>query len=392
MVANAALGPGLSGGDRIFIELARRWSREGYNVTVYVWEEGYDMCKRNNLEDVNYVIWTAQRFKRWGFPILFLARTVKGCLAARKIDSAADVVDVIYSASDFWPDSLPSFVMKNHLANARLISTFYLAALNPFRKVSPYLGKGLLNFSKGLFYYLMQKPIHKAIRKRADMVFVTSEPDRAKFIDQRLTPDRVIAVRGGVDTRLSESLLEPREKQYDAVFVGRLHPQKGVLELVDVWEYVVQKKPDAKLVIVGIGPLENELREKIRHRGLGENIRLLGFKDGLDKIKVFRSSRIVVHPAIYDSGGMAPAEAMAAGLPGVSFDLEALKTYYPKGMLKTSCFDLKAFAENIVKLLEDQELYNRTRADALEWAKEWDWDKRVKDITRQIETVLLGVK
>ena len=43
---------------------------------------------------------------------------------------------------------------------------------------------------------------------------------------------------------------------------------------------------------------------------------------------------MVVHPAIFDSGGMAAAEAMAWGLPGVSFDLPALKTYYPQGMIK----------------------------------------------------------
>jgi glycosyltransferase involved in cell wall biosynthesis len=51
---------------------------------------------------------------------------------------------------------------------------------------------------------------------------------------------------------------------------------------------------------------------------------------------------------------MAAWEAMACGLPGVSFDLPALRTYYPKGMLKTPCYDLKAFAENILKLLNDE--------------------------------------
>jgi glycosyltransferase involved in cell wall biosynthesis len=391
IIANAALGPGLSGGDRIFIELARRWSRD-HKVTIYVWEEGYDMCKRNGLENVNYVIWSASKYKKLGFPVHYFVRTVKGCLAARRLKTVPSNADIIYSASDFWPDSLPSFIMKNCLPDARLISTFYLTAPNPFRKESPYRGKGLLNFLKGLFYYFMQRPIYKAIRKRADMVFVTSEPDREKFVDQRLTPDRVIAVRGGVDTKLSESVLEPIEKQYDAVFVGRFHPQKGLLELVDIWEYVVHKRPEAKLAIIGIGSLENELREKIRQRGLGENIKLLGFKDGLDKIKIFKSSRIVVHPAIYDSGGMAPAEAMAAGLPGVSFDLEALKTYYPKGMLKTPCFDVQAFAKNVLELLEDRSLYEETKRDALDWAKEWGWNKRARDIMRQIEAVLVTEK
>ena len=85
---------------------------------------------------------------------------------------------------------------------------------------------------------------------------------------------------------------------------------------------------------------------------------------------------------------MAACEAMAWGLPGVSFDLEALKTYYPKGMLKTPCFDFKAFAEKIVKLLKDEELYQKTKQDALEWAAEWDWDRRANQVLETMKTLI----
>jgi len=56
---------------------------------------------------------------------------------------------------------------------------------------------------------------------------------------------------------------------------------------------------------------------------------------------------------------MSAAEAMAWGLPGVSFDLEALKTYYPKGMIKTPCFNHDKFAANIINLLSNQSLYQK---------------------------------
>ena len=72
---------------------------------------------------------------------------------------------------------------------------------------------------------------------------------------------------------------------------------------------------------------------------------------------------------------------MAWGLPGVSFDLEALKTYYPKGMLKTSCFDTDEFAENILNLLSNTYQYKEMSLEALQFVhEEWEWNNRAKDI------------
>ena len=211
------------------------------------------------------------------------------------------------------------------------------------------------------------------------MVWVTSEVDRWRFIDgERFTSNKVLGVRGGVDIKTPVSLSDQVTKEYDAVFLGRFHPQKGVLELIDIWRNVCNKKPNAKLAMIGVGELEGSVREKIVAYKLQNNISLLGFKDGLEKLVIFKKSRVVVHPAVYDSGGMAACEAMACRLPGVSFDLPALVTYYPKGMLKTPCYDFVGFAENIVRLLEDNELYEKTAADAFNWAKEWDWDKRAE--------------
>jgi glycosyltransferase involved in cell wall biosynthesis len=64
------------------------------------------------------------------------------------------------------------------------------------------------------------------------------------------------------------------------------------------------------------------------------NIYFMDFADDKMKDTCFRTSRIIVHPSTFDSGGMSCAEGMAYGLPAVGFDLETHKTYYPKGMLK----------------------------------------------------------
>jgi glycosyltransferase involved in cell wall biosynthesis len=386
IIANAAFGRGLSGGDRIFVECAKRWATSGHNLFVYVCEEGYEMCRRNALQNVKYVLWPAAFYKNFGFAFFYSSRTVKGIIAALKMDiSKAAEGTVVYSASDFWPDSLPAWILKMRFPKAKWVASFNLFAPSPFNNESPYRGRRKL---RGLFYYLSQSPSYALIRRYADMVWVTSEPDKWRFVDTRLLPNNVIAVRGGVDVKTPASIPEPAEKRFDVVFIGRFHPQKGVLELIDIWKYVCGRKKDAKLAMIGLGDLEGEVVRKIRSYGLENNIVLLGFKDGVEKLRIFKDSKVVVHPAIYDSGGMAACEAMACGLPGVSFDLPALRTYYPKGMLKTPCFDLEAFAENILKLLNDEKLYEKTAKDALEWAQEWDWDKRAEELLFQIKTII----
>jgi len=384
IIANAAIGTGLSGGDRIFMECAKRWAKAGREVRVYVWEEGYEMCRRNGLENVKYIIWSAMPYKKLGFTILYMVRTIKGTVEALRMrisDTSGGAV--IYSSSDFWPDSLPAWILKMRFRKVKWVAGFYLFVSTPFSRESPYKGKFVL---KGLFYYLSQIPVYYLVRKYADMVFVTNELDRWRFIDnKRLTLDRVIAVRGGVDIKTPALIPETKRKQFDAVFVGRFHPQKGVLELLDIWRYVCEVKKDAKLAVIGVGELESEVRTKIKKYGLENNVVLFGFKDGVEKLKIFKDSKVVVHPAIYDSGGMAACEAMACGLPGVSFDLPALRTYYPKGTLKTPCYDLKQFAENILKLLEDKHLYEKTSKEALEHAMAWDWDKRAEELLETLK-------
>lgn len=125
IIANAAEGSGLSGADRIFIELARRWT--GYenvgSVTVYVCEEGLEMCRRNGLEHVSYVVTRALSYKKLGFSVYYLARTLKGCMKALKIRSSSfsNNRNIVYAASDFWPDYLPAHIINRKLKGSKLI-------------------------------------------------------------------------------------------------------------------------------------------------------------------------------------------------------------------------------------------------------------------------------
>jgi glycosyltransferase involved in cell wall biosynthesis len=161
---------------------------------------------------------------------------------------------------------------------------------------------------------------------------------------------------------------------YDCVFVGRLERMKGVLELIEIWRLVVNQMPRARLEIIGNGLLEDEIRSKIILCELLPNIDLLGFLDGEEKEAVLRKSKVFLHPSIYDSGGMAAAEAMGFGLPVVGFELA--NDYYVRGIVRVPLLNLNEFARAIIKLLTDSTYYSKMSQEAKEYSKEWSWDFR----------------
>lgn len=384
IIANWAQGRAFSGGDRIFIEFARRWKdKPGIAVTLLLSEEGWQFCQKKNLLDVSHVIWSPARWTGCGMPVNFVLRTAYGLWRAATMQ-LPEGETCVYSASDFWPDALPAWLLRLRSRKVLWTAGFYLFAPRPWSAQSPYRGRAAF---KGWFYWLTQGVTFFLVKRFADKIFTIVELDRERFIRAGVAPQRIAIVRGGVDIALSESVPEPPSKTYDAVFIGRFHPQKGGLELVDIWHDVVKAKPRARLCMIGDdGPLKVAIEKRIATLGLDDNIHIEILLGDVGKIRLYKASRVVVHPAVYDVGGMAACEAMVCGLPGVSFDLPGLRTYYPKGMLKASEGDLHGFSECILRLLDDKDLYEQTRREAVELAYSWDWGKRADDLLEALPT------
>lgn len=167
---------------------------------------------------------------------------------------------------------------------------------------------------------------------------------------------------------------------YDVIFLGRIHHQKGVLELMDIWKHM----EGYSLVVVGDGSLKDKCIEKA-----SGNTTFVGDKYGKELDDIIKNCKVSVHPAVYDSGGMALARCMSFGLPGVSFDLDALKTYYPSGVVKVPKFNKELFAKEIIRLLEDKSHYETMSKQALELIEtKWKWEARSKEIWNDMMSCL----
>ncbi len=129
-----------------------------------------------------------------------------------------------------------------------------------------------------------------------------------------------------------------------ALFVGRLSPEKGVLETIEAWS----RLPDVPLLIAGEGPLYGEA-QRLADRS-GSKVQLLGRLDPTAIVPLMKGARFLVFPSRwYEPFGMALLEAAACGVPAIASRIGAIPEIvedYRTGLL----FDPDDFTELVERV------------------------------------------
>ncbi|HEX7309287.1 glycosyltransferase [Lentzea sp.] len=190
-------------------------------------------------------------------------------------------------------------------------------------------------------------------------------------------------VCNGVDTRH----LRPRPKDDDtptAVCVGRLAHQKGQDLLLRAWPQVLERVPDARLLVVGDGPLRDSLRATGH-----PNVHWHGHSDA--PADFYAQADVVVLPSRAEGMALVPLEAMACGRSVVAFDVEGVRQSLGDAGEVVAPQDTAALAQAIALRLADPELAategkrGRVRAEAL-----FDRDRMTDQITTLTEKLVEG--
>ena len=98
--------------------------------------------------------------------------------------------------------------------------------------------------------------------------------------------------------------------------IGRLHKEKNQSFLIDIFYEIQKKKENAILLIVGKGPLKNELEEKVRSLGIDNKVYFL--EDRKDIERIYQGIDVFVLPSFYEGLGIVAIEAQASGLPVIA--------------------------------------------------------------------------
>jgi glycosyltransferase involved in cell wall biosynthesis len=104
------------------------------------------------------------------------------------------------------------------------------------------------------------------------------------------------------------------------MFSGRLVPEKRVDLLIDAFVAIAAERPDWDLLIVGHGPLCDELRRRVPE-ALQPRVVWTGFIDGAENVLAFHAADMLVLPSDQEPWALVIQEAMAAGLVVVASDI-----------------------------------------------------------------------
>lgn len=123
-----------------------------------------------------------------------------------------------------------------------------------------------------------------------------------------------------IPNMIEKSNVQSKLKEKNLISIGRLSPEKGFLDLIDVFKIVNKKYPDWILNIVGDGKEYEALESKIKENNLEKNVILHGYltKDKINSL--LEKSSIYVMSSFTESFGIVLLESFAYGIPCVAFD------------------------------------------------------------------------
>lgn len=226
-----------------------------------------------------------------------------------------------------------------------------------------------------------QRLIRRVIIPRADACLTPSAAGRARFARWGAEADRIRIVPQGPDVgALQETVRLVRQRDADRgastgpviLYVGSLSERKGVSLLVDSFLHVRAQLPDARLQLVGEGPLRRELGRKIEALGLEDAVRLVGFVQHADLAAWYARADVLVLPTLEDTYAVVLAEAAACGLPIITSPFagaaaEVLREGF-NGVVADPR-DPQEFARTMLAILLDQEEQARMGRNSIQMAR-----------------------
>ncbi len=233
---------------------------------------------------------------------------------------------------------------------------------------------------KARFYEMLDKLL---IRRMDHVVSVSPATDvrtEGRGLLRRLPSARLLAmtesdkfsfIPNGVDTDKFDPSVDGPD--FRAIFgadnalvigtVGRMGPEKGHLYLLMAFKEVSSMVPEARLLMVGGGDMEEILQRKAEELGIIDKVEFMG--NQYDMAAAYRTMDIFVLPSLIEGTPMVLLEAMSMGLPVIASNVGGIPHVIAEGEgILVPPRDTTGLGLEIFRLLEDGELRRKIGKEA----------------------------
>jgi glycosyltransferase involved in cell wall biosynthesis len=233
--------------------------------------------------------------------------------------------------------------------------------------------------------------VSHAVRHWAARTYSLPE-DRIEVIHDGIDTGRYTSVDAEAHRRLRQELGISAGAPAIALLGRVLTEQKGQSLMIRGWPRLLERRPEAVLMIVGDGPDLEACRRLVRGLGLDHAVRFTGFRNDIPEI--LAAADLVVVPSLCAEGfSLVALEASAAGRPVVAFASGGLveTVRHEESGLIVPTGDWHALVDAVVRIIGDPVLADALGRGGRRHAKRFTTLRHVERLTGLCETVLSGL-
>lgn len=215
---------------------------------------------------------------------------------------------------------------------------------------------------------------------------------RWTFLEKYL--NKVVIINNGIDTERFKFNLVKRneirkelklEKNFVLGHVGRMSYQKNHEFLIEIFKEVKKNIPESKLLLIGIGPLENKLKEKVKRLNLEDSVLFLGIKNNVKDY--LQAMDLFLLPSHFEGLPIVGIEAQTSGLFSIFSNVISREIQVTNLCKFISLEDKKKWVETI-KVEKENILFHKRDNYFLE-VKNNDYD--VKESTEKLMMLYINL-
>ena len=149
--------------------------------------------------------------------------------------------------------------------------------------------------------------------------------------------------------------LNIKDNQLVIGHIGRFVQQKNHEFLIDIFNEIYKQDKNAILLLIGEGPLKEEIQNKVNELGLDKNVKFLGQRS--DANELYQAMDLFLFPSLYEGLGMVLIEAQCAGLPCIaSIEVPQIAKISDKFVFENLKENPKKWADICLKFLKEKSI------------------------------------